>query len=90
MRPKENWNFHQYLKSPLLSPKSTSCTGKLPQHMGSPLHFICYPSHYRALPHVPEAARGELGSVRAEEGLLICFTANSFAITEGIMDPADI
>lgn len=48
MRPKENWNFHQCPKSPLLSPKSTSCTGKLQQHMGSPLHFICYPSHYRA------------------------------------------
>lgn len=58
--------------------------------MGSPLHFICYPSHYRALPHVPEAAREELGSVLAEWGLLICFTANSFAITVGIMDPADI
>lgn len=48
IRPKENWNFHQCPKSPLLSLKSTSCTGKLQRHMGSPLNFICYPSHYRA------------------------------------------
>lgn len=66
MRPKENWNFHQCPKSPLLSPKSTSCTGELQQHMGGPLHFICYPSHYGALPHVPEATREELGSMLAE------------------------
>lgn len=66
MRPKENWNFHQCPKSPLLSPKSTSCTGKSLQHMGSPPHFICYPSHYGALPHVPEATREELGSMLAE------------------------
>lgn len=65
-RPKENWNFHQCPKSPLLSPKSTPCTGKLQQHMGSPLHFIWYPSHYGVLPHVPEATREELGSMLAE------------------------
>lgn len=58
--------------------------------MGSPLRLMCYPLHYRALPHVPEADREELGSVLAEEGLLICSTANNFAITVDFKYPVDI